>query len=87
MRCIFCVLTAALLAFVVMSLNGCSWTKQSDGLALCKAYCNSYGEDFSKVKQMSYGTCICDNEEGRNVAEGYSEFLNGKCQGHKVERQ
>lgn len=57
--------------------------KPPDSLKLCENYCNSYGEDFSKVLQMSYGTCICNNEEGRNVQKGYIEFLNKKCKGHK----
>jgi hypothetical protein len=50
-----------------------------DSLQLCEAYCNSGGEDFSKVLQMSYGTCICDNSEGHKVADGYERLLNNKC--------
>lgn len=54
-----------------------------NSLKLCENYCNSSGEDYSQVLQMSYGACICKNEEGENVAEGYHEFLNNKCEGHK----
>jgi hypothetical protein len=64
------------------ALNIVKSTVTTDSLQLCDNYCNNKGEDYSKTLQMSYGTCICDNSEGRKVAEGYHEFINYECQGH-----
>jgi hypothetical protein len=50
-----------------------------DGLAMCADFCNSSGEGYVDVKQMSMGTCICNNDEGQRVALGYHLFLNNKC--------
>lgn len=57
--------------------------KKLDSLQLCENYCNSSREDFSQVREMSYGTCICDNKEGQNIAEGVDEFRNNKCEGRR----
>lgn len=68
---------ATLVSLLMMSCS--SMQSPTDSLRLCAAYCNSSGEDYSHILQMSYGTCICDNEAGKEVAEGYHEFLNDHC--------
>lgn len=45
----------------------------------CSSMCYSKGQNYSEVLQCSMGTCICDNEEGRKVAEGYHMYLNNQC--------
>ena len=55
--------------------------KEKDGLELCEAYCDSGGEDYSEVIQMSYGLCTCQNSEGLKATEGYHQYINNKCEG------
>jgi hypothetical protein len=50
-----------------------SWVSAYD---LCVQMCDSSGQDYSEVLQYSMGTCICNNDEGRKVAEGYHRYLN-----------
>ena|ERR1035437_6265945 len=46
---------------------------------ICTDMCDSSGQEYSQVLQYSAGTCICNNEEGNKVAEGYHKYLNGQC--------
>jgi hypothetical protein len=63
------------LLFLVLT----SCAKPLDSFQLCDNYCNSSGEGYVDVKQMSYGVCICNNEEGNKVSLGYHLLLNNKC--------
>lgn len=73
-----------ILIAVLLSLSACkkpffrSWQSSFE---LCESMCAGDGQESSHVLQYSAGTCICDNEEGRRVADGYHMYLNNQCVG------
>ncbi len=72
------------IVLIVLAFSGCKkdffqlWSAP-DTYNLCKQICYSFAQDYSKVRQYSMGTCICDNKYGNEVARAYHLYLNNKC--------
>lgn len=71
-----------ILALLMLSVTSCTAKKTPTALEMCETLCGSDAQSNSKVTLYGFGGCICDNEEGRKMVEGYEWFIQGYCIDH-----